>query len=58
MLKVALLKIALLHGCFSCFLNYTNGTKSGKGSHMGLVHFASHCKNDNEKTLNGTRNSN
>ena len=29
MLKPAtLLKLTLLHGCFSCFLNITNGTKS------------------------------
>ena len=27
-------KVTLLHGCFSCFLNCTNGTKSRKASHM------------------------
>ena len=27
-------KITLLHGCFSCFLNCTNDTKSGNASHM------------------------
>ena len=26
------LKVAFLHGCFSCFLNCTNGTKSRKAS--------------------------
>ena len=31
-----LLKLALLHGCFSIFLNSTNGTKSDKASHMYL----------------------
>ena len=29
-----LLKISLLHGCFSCFLNCNKGIKSGKMSHM------------------------
>ena len=29
-----LLKVTLLHGCFSRFLNCTNGTKSHKASHM------------------------
>ena len=29
-----LLKLALLHGCFSRFLNCTNGTKSRKASHI------------------------
>ena len=29
-----LLKIALLHGCFSCFLNCTNGTKSRNVPHF------------------------
>ena len=28
--KPALLKVTLLHGCFSCFLNCTNGTKRRK----------------------------
>ena len=28
------LKVTLLHGCFSRFLNCTNGTKSRKASHM------------------------
>ena len=32
----ALLKVALLHGCFSHFLNCTNGTKSHKTSMMVL----------------------
>ena len=29
-----LLKLTLLHGCFSCFLNCINGTKSRNASHM------------------------
>ena len=29
-----LLKLALLHGCFSRFLNYTNGTKSRNAPHF------------------------
>ena len=29
-----LLKVALLHGCFSRFLNCTNGSKSRTASHM------------------------
>ena len=40
----ALLKATLLHGCFSHFLNCTNGTKSRKAPHfyktlMGLMLF-------------------
>ena len=30
-----LLKLTLLHGCVSRFLNYTNGTKSRNASHLG-----------------------
>ena len=29
-----LLKLTLLHGCFSCFLNCTNATKSRNASHV------------------------
>ena len=29
-----LLKVTLLYGCFSCFLNCTNGAKSRKASHL------------------------
>ena len=29
------LKVTLLHGCFSCFLNCANGTKSCNASHVG-----------------------
>ena len=32
-----LLKVTLLHGCFSRFLNCTNGTKSHKTSH-NVIH--------------------
>ena len=32
-----LLKVTLLHRCFSCFLNCTNGTKSRKTSHINYV---------------------
>ena len=35
--SVTLLKVTLLHGCFSCFLNCTNVTKSGNASHVSLV---------------------
>ena len=30
----SILKLTLLHGCLSCFLNWTNGTKSLKASHI------------------------
>ena len=33
-----LLKVALLHGCFSRFLNCTNDTKSRNASHMFVLH--------------------
>ena len=32
--RATLLKVTLLHGCFSLFLNGTNGTKSRKASHL------------------------
>ena len=32
--SVDLLKLTLLHGCFSRFLSRTNGTKSRKASHI------------------------
>ena len=32
-----LLKVTLLHDCFSRFSKYTNGTKSSKASHMKLI---------------------
>ena len=35
----ALLKASLLHGCFSRFLNCTDGTKSRKVSHICLAGF-------------------
>ena len=31
------LKVTLLHGCFSLFLNGTNGSKSSKASHLFLL---------------------
>ena len=31
-----LLKVTLLHGCFSRFLNYTDGTKSRKTSQISF----------------------
>ena len=34
-----LLKVTLFHGCFSRFLNCTNGTKSGNASHIFLYFF-------------------
>ena len=37
MLKPAgLLKVAFLHGCFSRFVNYTNGAKLSKASEIVL----------------------
>ena len=36
-----LLKVTLLHGCFSRFLNCTNGTKSCKALHRTNVQFFS-----------------
>ena len=36
-LQALSLKRTLLHGCFSRFLNSTNGTKSRKASHMSNV---------------------
>ena len=37
MLKPAsLLKVALLHGCFSRFVNYADGTKLSKASQVVL----------------------
>ena len=33
-MAATLLKVTLLHGCFSCFLNCTNATKSRKASHI------------------------
>ena len=32
--SATLLKVTLLHGCFSRFLNWTHGTKSRKTSHV------------------------
>ena len=34
---VKLLKITLLHGCFSCFLICTNGTKSRNAPHIEIL---------------------
>ena len=34
---VTLLKVELLHGCFSCFLDRTNSTKSHSASHLPRV---------------------
>ena len=34
-----LLKVTLLHGCFSRFLHCTNGTKSRKASHIVRLYF-------------------
>ena len=31
-----MLKVTFLHGCFSSFLNCTNGAKSQKPSHMEM----------------------
>ena len=42
-----LLKVTLLHGCFSRFLNCTNGTKSRNASHVFKYKY---CQ-PNEKVL-------
>ena len=34
LVKLQALKVSLLHGCFSRFLNFTNGTKSYNASHI------------------------
>ena len=34
-----LLKVTLLHECFSCFLNCTNGTKSRNAPDMNYVNW-------------------
>ena len=34
LILIKLLRVTLLHGCFSRFLNCTNGTKSRKASHI------------------------
>ena len=34
-----LLKVTALHGCFSSFLNYTNGTKSRNASHLKIFQY-------------------
>ena len=36
LLKLQAVKATLLHGCFSCFLNCTNGTKSLNPSQMKI----------------------
>ena len=44
--SVTLLKVTLLHGCFSSLLNGTDGTKSRKTSHIANLgtDFATHAK--------------
>ena len=51
MLKPAtLLKVTVLHGCFSRFLNCKNGTKSRKTSHMMMTpHMFNLCFHANNK---------
>ena len=36
LVPATLLKVAVLHECFSCFVNYANGTKSRNTSHLIL----------------------
>ena len=36
MLLLVKLQVTFNHPCFSCFLNYTNGTKSSKASQLRL----------------------
>ena len=52
---ILVLKVTLLHGCFSHFLNCTNGTKSRNASHISpnfLTHFLSQIKISETFTLN------
>ena len=44
--SATLLKVTLLHGCFSCFINRTNGTKSHNAPHIlnRNLRLASHQK--------------
>ena len=44
-----LLKVTLLHGCFSCFLNCTNDTKSRNSSLCALFHMEEDTKEDISK---------
>ena len=49
--SATLLKVTLLPGCFSPFLNYTNGTKSRNVSHMNfssliLFHYLKRVKGE------------
>ena len=37
-MEECLLKLTPLHGCFSRFLNWTNGTKSRNASQMAFKH--------------------
>ena len=56
-----LLKVTLLHECFSRFLNCTNGTKSSKTSHIQNFHFfiivSDKLKSSVKGTLSGLRQS-
>ena len=46
-------KSKLLHGRFSCFLNYANGTKSRKESHM-ISGDSPYCRHTNSKVNKNT----
>ena len=48
--KVAKLKVTLLHRCFACFLNCTNGTKSRKASHIILLFYKKQALSTNPHT--------
>ena len=46
-MTATLLKITLLHGCSSRFLNCTNGTKSHKASQLNHVyHLSGKCNKE------------
>ena len=43
-MPLSLPKVTLLHGCFSRFLNCTNGTKLRKTSHQNLLSLCENLK--------------
>ena len=47
LVKLQALKVTLLHGCFSCSLNCTYGTKSRKASHI-ILNSTQKCFKQNE----------
>ena len=52
LVAATLLKVPLLHGCFSRFLNCTNGTKSRNASLITIIILLSYCKSFNPLMTN------